>query len=433
MHANATRKAAGRLVPLLGLCFFVSILDRTNVSIAALEMNADIGLSATAYGLGAGVFFLGYFLFEVPSNLALERFGARRWIFRIMVTWGLLAAAMALVQGPTSFYVLRFLLGAAEAGFFPGVVHYLHQWFGRREYAKVLAALSAFGPAANALGAPLSTTILTNLGWHWVYVLEALPALVLAVVVLRALPDRVADARWLSEADKQALTAHLAAEDTVSAHVPLRQALRERQTVLMCVQYLLIMTSSYGLVLWLPQVVQALGVSTTATGWLSAIPFAVAAVGMVLWGRHSTRTDEQRWHAVVPCVLGAAAFALGAVAGTPLLSMVLLSVAAFAVYTGASAFWALPRLFVTGTAAAAATALTNSFGNLGGFVGPYLTGYVRDATGSFTLALALLAVPLLAGGSMALVTGRGPGRGARAGIDRTAVPTGTTTTTGGLS
>ncbi|MBC3191167.1 MFS transporter [Pseudonocardia sp. C8] len=402
--APGVRKAARRLVPLLGVCFFINIIDRTNVSIAALEMNADIGLSAAAYGLGAGIFFIGYFLFELPSNLALDRYGARRWIFRIMLTWGLISAGMALVDGPTSFYVLRFLLGAAEAGFFPGVVYYLRQWFGQREFARVLAGMSAFGPAANALSAPISTWILVTLGWQWVFVIEAVPAVVLAVVVLRYLPDRVEDARWLTPTERDEVREQL--PDPTSGHVRLREALTDSQTVLMSLQYFLIMTSSYALVLWLPQVIKALGVSTVATGWLTAVPFAVAAAGMVWWGRHTTRTGEYVWHAVVPCGAGAVAFLLGAWVNSAVMSMFLLSVAAFAVYTGASAFWALPRRFVTGAAGAAALAVANSFGNLGGFVGPYLTGWIRESTGSFDLALAALAVPLLLGGLLTFRTGR---------------------------
>lgn len=398
------RKAARRLVPLLGTCFFINIVDRTNVSIAALEMNADLGLSATAYGLGAGIFFIGYFLFELPSNLALERFGARRWIFRIMLTWGVISGAMALTQGPTSFYVLRFLLGAAEAGFFPGVVFFLRQWFGQKDFARVLAVLSAFGPAANALGAPISTFILVSMGWHWVFVVEAVPAVVLAFVVLKYLPDRIDDARWLTPAEKEEVRGGL--DRLPGGHRSLREALVDGQTVLMCLQYLLIMTSSYALVLWLPQVVKGLGVSTVATGWLTAVPFAVAAVGMVLWGRHSGRTGEYVWHAAVPCFVGAAAFLLGSQVEGAALSLLLLSVAGFAVYTAANAFWVLPRRFVTGAAAAGAIAVANSFGNLGGFVGPYATGWLRDATGSFAVALGALAAPLLVAGFMAFVTGR---------------------------
>ncbi|WP_169747808.1 MFS transporter [Pseudonocardia acaciae] len=395
-------RAVRRLVPLLGVCFFVSIIDRTNVSVAALTMNAELGLSAAAYGFGAGIFFVAYFLFELPSNLALERFGARRWLARIMVTWGVISVGMAFIQNDVTFYLARFLLGAAEAGFFPGVVYYLYQWFDGRNIARVLALFSAFGPLANAVGAPLATSIMQAWGWRWVYVIEGIPAVLLAFVLLRALPDSIEDARWLSATDRRALREGLGAGP--ARPVSWRTALRDPQSVLMCLQYLLIMTSSYALVLWLPQIIRSFDVGIGLTGWLTAVPFAVATVGLLAWGRSSARSGETLWHAVLPCLVAAAAFVAGAFTRQPAAALVLLSVGAAAIYCAPVGFWSLPRTFVSGAAAATATAMANSFGNLGGFVGPYLNGWIRDATGSFELGLALFGLPVLLGGLLTFVT-----------------------------
>jgi hypothetical protein len=231
MQAIATRKAIRRLIPLLGICFFISIIDRTNVSVASLTMNADIGLSAAAYGFGAGIFFIGYFLFEVPSNLALAKYGARRWIARIMITWGLISVGMYFINNETTFYIFRFLLGAAEAGFFPGVVFFLYQWFDQKNIAKVLATFFAFGPLANAVGAPLATAIMNTWGWQWVFVVEGIPAIILAFVVLRVLPDSIEDAKWLTTDEKLALRSAVAKPQQ---HVPWMKALKDPQTILMC-------------------------------------------------------------------------------------------------------------------------------------------------------------------------------------------------------
>ncbi|MDQ0821540.1 ACS family tartrate transporter-like MFS transporter [Arthrobacter sp. V4I6] len=403
MQAIATRKAIKRLIPLLGICFFISIIDRTNVSVASLTMNADIGMSAAAYGFGAGIFFIGYFLFEVPSNLALAKYGARRWIARIMITWGVISMAMYFISNETTFYIFRFLLGAAEAGFFPGVVFFLYQWFDQKNIAKVLATFFAFGPLANAVGAPLATAIMSAWGWQWVFVVEGIPAIILAFVVLRILPDSIEDAKWLTAEEKVALRSAVAKP---TEHVSWVKALRDPQTMLMCLQYFLIMTSSYALVLWLPQVIKSLGADVGLTGWLTAIPFAAAAVGMVLWGRHSSKTGERIWHTVIPCIAACLAFAVGAYTKEPVLALALLSVAATAVYAAPSAFWSLPRTYVSGAVAATATALANSFGNLGGFVGPYLNGWMRDLTGGFELGLALLGIPILLGGLLTFITAR---------------------------
>jgi MFS transporter, ACS family, tartrate transporter len=397
MLESATTKAAWRLIPLLGICFFVAIFDRTNVGVASLEMNADIGLSNAAYGFGAGVFFIAYFLFELPSNLALNRYGARRWIARIMISWGVVSILMAFMFNDISFYVMRFLLGAAEAGFFPGVVFYFYQWFDSRSLAKMMGIFFAFGPAASVIGSPLAAWIVETFSWHWVFVVGGVPAILLALVVLRVLPDRIDDADWLTTEEKRALAEALP-DSRATEHAPWTAALKDRQTILMCLQYLLIMTSSYALTLWLPQVISALGNDTMATGWLTAIPFAAAAVGMIIWANHSTRTGERVWHTVLPCLLAGSMFALGAFVSSPGLALLMLSLAAVGVYAAPSAFWALPRTFVSGSVAAAGTALANSFGNLGGFIGPYLNGWLRDLTGGFEVGMALLGIPITLGG-----------------------------------
>jgi MFS transporter, ACS family, tartrate transporter len=412
MYSQARTKVMLHLIPLLGFCFFLNIMDKSNVSIAALKMNSDIGLTAAGYGLGAGIFFIGYFIFEVPSNLFMQRYGARRWIARIMLSWGIISAATAAVQNQESFYVLRFLLGLAEAGFFPGIVYYFGSWFSKRDMAVALALFSAFNPIASAVAAPISTALLTTtLGWRSIFIVEGLPAVLLAFAVLRWLPNRLEDAQWLSDQEKDAISAQLAGAGRMDHNnnnhrYSWHRVVKDPQTIIMCFQYLLILTSSYALILWLPLIIKATGVSSSTAGLLSAIPFAFAAIGMILWGRHSTATNERFWHMIIPCVIGAAAFAAGAVTGGVIVPLIFLTIATVAVYAGVVQFWALPRVLAVGATAATATALVNSFGNLGGFVGPYFTGLVKDATGSFEWSLGILAILLLIGGLLTFVTGR---------------------------
>ncbi len=408
------RKAAWRLVPFLGLGYFFAFLDRVNVGFAALTMNADIGLSAAAYGFGAGIFFIGYVLFEVPSNVILAKVGARIWIARIMISWGLLSAAMALVEGPTSFYVLRFLLGVAEAGFFPGIIYFLSCWFPAAYRARILGAFMVAIPLSGLLGAPLSTRLLGLegfglAGWQWMFILEGLPAALLGLAALRYLRDRPADAEWLEPHERKWLTFELARESHAAAHVPgVGRVLANPVVWLFGLTYFGIIVGFYGYNFWLPQMVKSLGgLSNVEVGLLLMIPSALAGIAMVAWGLHSDRSGERRWHAALPAFLAAAALAASAILqGMPVAAIVALIVAGIGAFSALPVFWTLPAARLTGPAAAAGIALVNSIGNVGGFVGPSLIGQVREATGSFAPALWLLAAAMAASAVIVLAVTR---------------------------
>ena len=397
---SACAKVTRRLVPFLMLLYIVAWFDRINVGFAALQMNRDLGFSASVFGFGAGVFFIGYALFEVPSNLLLARVGARRWIARIMVTWGVVSVAMMFVRGPLSFYVLRFLLGVAEAGFLPGVIYYLAQWFPRAQRARAISWFMIGIPLSTVLGAPLAGLLLQLNGWHglagwqWLYLIEGLPAVLLGFVVWYRLPDTPLQARWLSSREQTALMSAIAAEnDGVAA----RHVLSVRQVLLHPTVWLLgfvlfaCQCGSYGLTLWIPQIVKGLsGQSDLMVGLLSALPYIAAAIGMVVLGISSDRSGERIWHVALPSLLGAAGFAASAFLQSPLPALLALTVAAVGDLGSRGPFWALPPRFLTGSALAAGIALINTMGAVGGFVGPYAVGLVKDATGSFTGGLLLL-------------------------------------------
>jgi len=408
MRSDAVKLATRKLLPLLAICYFINIVDRTNISIAALKMNPDIGLSAAAYGLGAGVFFIAYFIFELPSNLFLSRFGARRWIFRIMISWGIVSLLMAFVWNDTSFYVVRFLLGAAEAGFFPGVIYYFGQWFDRRSLTRIVGLFYAVVPLASAVAAPVSTALLVGIGWRWLFVLEGVPAIILAFFVLRLLPDGISQAKWLTDAQKAELQAGVEKPDPAAHNRgALRIALRDPQTILLAIQYFLLSLGSFAVTLWFPQVIAAMGFGAAGSGLLSAAPFVFAAILVPIWAFHSSRTNERYWHAVIPIIASAIVFTIGAfVSGSPILSIILLSLGLALSLMAASAYWSIPRILSVGGAAAASIAIANSVGNLAGFVGPYITGILKDATGSFTLVLSLLGVPLVLAAVISLIAGR---------------------------
>jgi len=397
---SACAKVTRRLVPFLMLLYIVAWFDRINVGFAALQMNRDLGFSASVFGFGAGVFFIGYALFEVPSNLLLARVGARRWIARIMVTWGVISVAMMFVRGPLSFYVLRFVLGVAEAGFLPGVIYYLAHWFPRAQRARAISWFMIGIPLSTVLGAPLAGLLLQLNGWHnlagwqWLYLIEGLPAVLLGFVVRYRLPDTPRQARWLSAPEQTALMTAIAAEnDGVAA----RHVLSVRQVLLHPTVWLLgfvlfaCQCGSYGLTLWIPQIVKGLsGQSDLMVGLLSALPYIAAAIGMVVLGVSSDRSGERIWHVALPSLLGAAGFAASAFLQTPLPALLALTVAAVGDLGSRGPFWALPPRFLTGSALAAGIALINTMGAVGGFVGPYAVGLVKDFTGSFTGGLLLL-------------------------------------------
>jgi MFS transporter, ACS family, tartrate transporter len=404
--ATALARVSRRLIPFLLLLYILNFLDRVNVGFAALEMNRDLGFGPEVYGFGAGVFFFGYCLFEVPSNLVLYRTGARLWIARIMVTWGLSASAMMLVHTPGSFYALRFLLGVAEAGFFPGIIFYLTYWYPAPQRARAYATFLAAIPVCGVIGGPISGALLGLdgrlglRGWQWVFLLEGIPSVLVGLAVLVLLPDRPRDARWLQPAERAWLEERMEAE---RAHRPsphgesVRRMLGNPMVWWLGLGYFLLIVPLYGFALWLPQLVKASGdFSNFEVGVITAIPYAVAAVGMVLVGRSSDRSGERYIHLALPAVAGALGFfAVTRTASTSLL-VAALSLTAFGVLAWLGPFWSLPTAFLRDQGAAGGIALINSMGAVGGFVGPYLIGRVKERTGEFTPGLLLLAGFLVA-------------------------------------
>ena len=413
MPPELVSKVTRRFVPFLILLYLIAYLDRVNVGFAALTMNKDLGISPYVFGLGAGFFFLGYFLFEVPSNLALEKFGARRWIARIMITWGLMASAMALVRGPASFLVLRFLLGVAEAGFFPGIVLYLTYWYPARERARVMAMFYLGIPIAFVIGSPLSTLILSFnglaglLGWQWLFIIEGLPAALLAFVVLRFLTDRPEKAEWLTPDERQTLSEVLRADrelsERTSGRLTLRQAFSNRRVLLLAFIFFLVVTGVYGLGFWLPQIIKRFGISNMAVGFLSAIPYLVAAPIQVFWCRHSDVAGERRWHFAIPCFLMAGGFLMSALSPSPYVSFAGLVLSGVGLMCAQPMFWTMPSTILTGSAAAGGLALINCIGNLGGFAGPYLVGWIADATKNPALGLIVLTFAILIAAMLVLL------------------------------
>lgn len=409
VEARAIRRVSRRLLPLLITCYFISYLDRVNVGFAALTMNQDLGISATAYGLGAGIFFLSYFVFEVPSNLILERVGARVWIARIMLTWGLLSGAMAFIVGEKSFYAVRLLLGAAEAGFFPGIIFYLTLWFPARYRARIIGAFMAAVPLSSVIGSPVSGALLGLdgvwgfKGWQWLYVLEALPAVILAGIVLAFLTDRPAQAAWLPEDERAWLTERLAQERRAresARRYSVAEALLDRRVLAVAFVYFGNVALLYGLSFFLPQIVKGFDLTNVQTGFVSLIPFAIGIVGMLALGRSSDRRGERKGHAAFALLLAAGGTAAAALVSDPYAKMALFSVSAFGIFGGLPVIWTLPTAYLSGAAAAGGIAIINALGNLSGFAAPYAVGAIKDATGTFTGGLLLIA----AAGFAAMVT-----------------------------
>ena len=375
-EAAVYRKVTWRLVPFLFLCYVVAYLDRVNVGFAKLQMLNDLKFSEAAYGLGAGIFFIGYFLFEVPSNLILHRTGARRWIARIMVTWGFLSASMMFVTSETMFYVLRFFLGAAEAGFFPGIILYLTYWFPPKQRARIVALFMTAIAMSGVIGGPLSGWIMTALagvngwaGWQWLFLLEGMPSVLIGIAVLFYLDDSIAKAKWLSPQEKAILQTNIQAEQQSQTHMTIGQTLMNPQVLLLSALYFCFIMGLYGVSFWLPQLIKNLGVQNIMTvGLLSAIPYGVAAVCMVLVGQSSDRRGERRWHLVVPALAGAVGLVLAGIFNNqPVLGMLALTLGTAGILSVLPVFWTLPTAFLTGASAAAGIALVNSIGNLAGF------------------------------------------------------------------
>ena len=396
-------------MPFLIICYFVAYLDRVNVGFAALTMNQDLGLSQTAFGFGAGIFFIAYFIFEVPSNLLLERFGARKWIARIMLSWGILSGTMAFIPAiaratglgnENSFYLLRVLLGVAEAGFFPGIIFYLTLWFPAEYRARIVGYFMAAIPLSTVIGAPISGVLLYLhgglglAGWQWLFIIEAVPAIILAGVVFFYLTDRPADATWLAPDERQWLAERLALEQRQRRAVhdySVMQSLVNPRVLGLSLVYFGAVATNYGLSFFLPQIVKAFGLNTLLTTLVSATPYVAGLIGMVWWGRRSDRVAERRFHAAFPLFIAAAGIAVSTVFNDPALKMISLCVAGFGIFANLPVFWTLPTAFLSGAAAACGIAVINSIGNLAGFAGPFAMGWIKDHTGSYTGGLLLLA------------------------------------------
>jgi D-galactonate transporter len=406
------RKVTWRLLPLLFLSYVLAYLDRVNVGFAKLQMQKDLGFSDTVYGIGAGVFFIGYFLFEVPSNLILERVGARIWIARIMILWGMLSSVTMFVAGETTFYALRFALGVAEAGFFPGIILYLTYWYTRKHRARMVAGFMTAITLSGVIGGPLSGGILSRLsgvsglaGWQWLYLLEGIPSVVVGLLLLWLLDDGPSKAEWLTEEERELLARRVREEEELKAeegagHHLFSHAFRSSRVWLLALIYFCVVMGLYGISFWLPQI---LSDTMTSDPWriglLTSVPWGAAAIVMFLVGRRSDRTGERRWHTALPAFVAGAAFAVCALPGiSALAGFLALTVATCGIMAAVSCFWSLPTAFLSGTAAAAGIAWINSLGNLAGYVSPFMVGHVRDATGSMSAALMVLAGSLLAAG-----------------------------------
>ncbi|HDR9499159.1 MFS transporter [Burkholderia cepacia] len=413
-HQALYRKLNWRLLPFLLLCYTFAYLDRVNIGFAKLSMQSDLGISDAVYGLGAGIFFLGYVLFEIPSNLLLPRIGARKTISRIMVLWGLTSAGMMFVHNETTFYGMRFLLGVFEAGFAPGMIFYLTYWYGQRRMAGVMAVVMLAGPIGGAFGSPLSAWLMTGLsgvhglaGWQWMFIVEGLPCVLLGALALKVLSDRPADAAWLTDDEKRLLAAELHAPG--AGHHSFGQVLRDPRVYLLAFAYFTIICGIYAVSFWLPSILKADGVTDTMQiGLYSMIPYVCAAIAMIVIGRRSDRRGERRFHSAVPALIGAIALAVATTAnGNLVISLVGMTIATSMIWAAYTVFWAIPSQYLKGDAAAGGIALINTIGLIGGFLSPTIIGAIHSATGSMAAGL-LVMVALLVAGAAVLVANRLP-------------------------
>ena len=411
------RKVAWRIMPILFVGYIIAYIDRVNVGFAKLQMMGDLGFSDSVYGFGAGIFFLGYILLEIPSNLILHRVGARGWICRVLVTWGIVSACTALVRSPGEFYAIRFLLGIAEAGFFPGMILYLTYWFPSHRRGKMVAVLLAGSAVSGMIGGPISGYILRFFtgsrhlaGWQWLFILEAIPAIILGVVVLFCLKDRVTDARWLSTEEKTVIVAEIGEEAAAKTHNTILSVFTSPRVWLMGTIYFGIEMGSYAVGFWQPTIIRQTGVMNVFDiGLLTAVPYTLALISMLLVARHADKKRERRWHVVVPCMVAALGFALCAQAGSStMVAMIGLILAVVGVVTAIPMFWALPTSFLGGAAAAAGIALVNCTGNIGGFLSPAILGSLKDHTHTLNSGLLLISGCML--GSAILIVALVPAR-----------------------
>ena len=411
--ARAYRKVFWRLLPFLMACYAASYMDRVNIGFAKLQMQHDLGFSETVFGLGSGIFFLGYFLFEVPSNILMHKIGARTWIARIMITWALLSAAFIWVRSVPAFYGLRFVLGLAEAGFYPGVILYLTYWFPARWRGRAIAVLMSAIPLSSILGNPLSGWVMDAMnglsgvaGWKWMFIAEAAPALLIGIAALFYLDNSIAGAKWLDRDEKRVLEAAIA-EDTrsqASGVHGVAQAFRDPRVWFMCGVYFCFILGQYGLNFWMPTLIRSAGVKgASAIGVVSAVPYIVTLLMMNLFGHSADKQRERRWHLAIPALIGAAGFVIAPTAPNVGVAIAALSLAAAGAITCAPLFWSLPTAFLAGAGAAAGIAVINSVGNLAGFVAPYLIGWARDTTGSAAVGMYAIAAGLVVGAACALL------------------------------
>jgi MFS transporter, ACS family, tartrate transporter len=393
VERSAMRKIYLRLLPFGCICMIICYLDRINVGFAALTMRGDLGLSATAFGFGAGCFYAGYCLFEIPSNVILMKVGARFWIARIMLTWGLLSMAMALVWSATSFIALRFLLGVAEAGFFPGMLLYFTFWFPAAHRGRMVAWFGVATPTAVALGGPISSLLMQLdgvwglAGWKWLFIGEGIPAIILGIVCLGYLVDGPAKANWLTAEEKAWLAAEMERErqqvTKTHGHISMWQALVNPRVWALAIIYFGVITPSVGLVLFAPQIIRQAGLSNFATGFVTSIPYIAGVIGMILWGHLSDRVNERRWNLFAGCLLSTVALVLAGWTVGTIVAVAAMCLATIGFYGSKGPFWALPNTILSGTAAAAGLAFINSVGNLGGWFGPTIVGWLADKTGGF--------------------------------------------------
>ena len=417
-------KISWHILPLLFICYIIAYVDRISVGFAKLQLREVLGVNedifGSVYGIGAGLFFIGYFLFEVPGNLIMQRIGARKWIGRIMIIWGLVTVAMMFISNTTAFYLIRFLLGIAQAGFFPGVILYLTYWYPAKERAHTVALFYMGSVIAGIVGSPLSGALLGLHGkigldgWQWLFLLEGIPAVVMGVVIFFILPNGPDQVRWLTNEEKTFIQLRLG-EESAQVNGPTRRLLSEAlssgRVWLLCLIYFLMNIGGYGYEMWLPSIIQGFsGMSYAMIGFVNAIPYVAAIVVMLLIGYHSDRTGERRWHIAFSAILAAVGFALSASFKNPYLAMVALTLALVGIKSTIGPFWALSTMFLSGTAAAGGIALINSVGNLGGFVGPTLVGIIQDKTGSIAISMWFLGGALLLMGLFVLAVRTNPNK-----------------------
>lgn len=411
---RAYRKVFWRLMPFLMLCYVASYMDRVNIGFAKLQMQQELGFSETVFGLGSGIFFLGYFLFEVPSNILMHRVGARAWIARIMISWGLLSGAFIWVKSVPAFYSLRFVLGLAEAGFYPGVILYLTYWFPAHWRGRMIAVLMSAIPVSSIFGNPLSGWVMDAMnhlygvaGWKWMFIVEAAPAVLIGIAVLFYLDNSIAAAKWLDPDEKRVLAEAIAhdAKAQVGGVHDTASAFKDPRVWMMALIYFCFILGQYGLNFWMPTLIKTAGVRGNATiGLISAIPYIVTLIMMNVVGISADRSRERRWHLVVPALIGAVGFVVAPTAPNVAIAIAALSLAAAGAITCAPLFWSLPTAILAGAGAAAGIAVVNSVGNLAGFVAPYLIGYAKDSTGSAATGMYIIAGGLVVGAILTLLT-----------------------------